>query len=56
MQYKVTNMDLDNILLKLGDFGKYQWFHNYLLCGLAALYAAPYCMSFMFTSLDLPYR
>ncbi|KAI5710842.1 hypothetical protein M8J76_014170 [Diaphorina citri] len=49
-------MDLDTIFLKVGDFGRYQWIHNYLLCGLAAMYAAPYCLSYVFTSLDLSYR
>uniref|UniRef100_A0A8D9E0J8 Organic cation transporter-like protein n=1 Tax=Cacopsylla melanoneura TaxID=428564 RepID=A0A8D9E0J8_9HEMI len=49
-------MDLDSVFLKVGDFGPYQWVYNYLLCGLASLYAAPYCLSYVFTSLDLSYR
>lgn len=49
-------MDLDSIFLKIGDFGKYQWIHSFLLCGFAALYSAPYCLSYVFTSLELPYR
>ncbi|KAL1462792.1 hypothetical protein WDU94_014599 [Cyamophila willieti] len=49
-------MDLDSVFLKVGDFGLYQWVYNYLLCGLASFYAAPYCLSYVFTSLDLSYR
>ena len=51
----MTRQDLDNIILQLGDFGRFQ-FANYVAISFPILFSAIYTLTYVFTAKDLDYR
>lgn len=50
-----TEEDLDDVLKRIGQFGKYQ-IYIYLLLSLPALFAGIVSITYVFSAAELPYR